>query len=83
MGRDHLPWYSAEPSLGTLLGGRGPFVLACYLRDGDRVFETYWTTGRGVEVMGPVLGLLDRSIYGRQEAWEDSPEGTPRINGDS
>jgi hypothetical protein len=42
-----MPWYSAQPSLGALLAGRqiGLFHLVCYLRDGGRVFETYWTTG--------------------------------------
>src|ERR1035441_542082 len=47
-----LPWYSAEQSLETLLAGRviGTMHIVCYVRDGDRVFETYWTTGRGVEV---------------------------------
>jgi predicted dithiol-disulfide oxidoreductase (DUF899 family) len=53
-------------------------MKACYLRQGDRVFETYWTTGRGVEVMAPSYGLLDMTVYGRQEDWEDSPEGYPQ-----
>ncbi|MFF5988250.1 DUF899 family protein [Prauserella flavalba] len=77
MGWD-MPWYSAEKSLDVLMAGRGPFMLACYLRRDDRVFETYWTTGRGVEVMGQTYGLLDRTAYGRQEDWEDSPEGWPK-----
>jgi predicted dithiol-disulfide oxidoreductase (DUF899 family) len=78
MGWD-LPWYSAQPSLDELLVGRelGLFHLVCYLRDGDRVFETYWTKARGVEVMDYSWALLDRTVYGRQEAWEDSPEGWP------
>jgi predicted dithiol-disulfide oxidoreductase (DUF899 family) len=49
-----------------------------YLRDGDRVFETYWTSGRGAEVMAPAYGLLDLTVYGRQETWEDSPPGWPQ-----
>jgi predicted dithiol-disulfide oxidoreductase (DUF899 family) len=53
-------------------------MKVCYLRDGDRVFETYWTTGRGCEVMGNSYGMLDMTVYGRQEPWEDSPEGWPR-----
>lgn len=72
MGWD-VPWYSARESIDTLMAGRGPFMLACYLRQGDRVFETYWTTGRGVEAMDQTYGLLDRTAYGRQEPWEDSP----------
>jgi predicted dithiol-disulfide oxidoreductase (DUF899 family) len=63
------------------MAGRGPFMLACYLRQGDRVFETYWTTGRGVEAMDQTYGLLDRTAYGRQEPWEDSPVGWPQISG--
>jgi predicted dithiol-disulfide oxidoreductase (DUF899 family) len=73
-----MPWYSVAESVDTLLAGRGSFMLACYLRLGDRVFETYWTTGRGVEAMAPTPGLLDRTVYGRQESWEDSPEGWPQ-----
>jgi predicted dithiol-disulfide oxidoreductase (DUF899 family) len=73
-----VPWYSAQPSLDVLLAGRAPFVLACYLRSGDRVFETYWTTGRGVEAMDQTYGLLDLTAYGRQEPWEDSPAGWPQ-----
>ncbi len=71
MGWD-VPWYSVHYSRDALMAGRGPFMLACYLRQGDRVFETYWTTGRGVEVMDNTYGLLDRTVYGRQETWEDS-----------
>jgi predicted dithiol-disulfide oxidoreductase (DUF899 family) len=79
MGWD-VPWYSALDSIEPLLAGRR-FNRAClvfYLRDGDRVFETYWTGGRGFEVMAPAYGLADMTAYGRQEAWEDSPEGWPR-----
>ncbi len=41
------------------------------------VFETYWTTIRGVEVMDNNYHLLDLTVYGRQETWEDSPAGWP------
>jgi len=72
-----MPWYSARDSLDTLLVGRrvGLFHLVCYLRQGPRVFETYWTTGRGVEAMDNSYDLLDLTVYGRQEKWEDSPTG--------
>jgi predicted dithiol-disulfide oxidoreductase (DUF899 family) len=50
----------------------------CYLRDGDRVFETYWTTLRGVEAMDYSYALMDLTVYGRQEPWEDSPPGWPQ-----
>jgi predicted dithiol-disulfide oxidoreductase (DUF899 family) len=75
-----MPWYSAEASLGTLLVGRevGHFHLVCYLRQGSNVFETYWTTGRGVEAMDNSYDLLDMTVYGRQEKWEDSPPRWPK-----
>ena len=83
MGWD-VPWYSAQDSAEALLtAGRpvGKFYLVAYLRDGDRVFETYWTRGRGVEAMSPSYGLLDMSVHGRQERWEDSPAGWPQHMG--
>jgi len=75
-----MPWYSAEDSRDALLIGRrvGKMHLVCYLRNGDRVFETYWTTLRGVEAMDYSYGLLDLTVYGRQESWEDSPAGWPQ-----
>ena len=79
MGWD-MPWYSAQDSAGTLLVGRqvGLMYLVCYLRNGDRVFETYWTTRRGVEAMDYSYALMDLTAYGRQEPWEDSPPGWPQ-----
>jgi predicted dithiol-disulfide oxidoreductase (DUF899 family) len=80
-----MPWYSAVGSLDALLVGRqvGLSHLICYLRDRDRVFETYWTTGRGVEAMDYSYGLMDLTVFGRQEAWEDSPPGWPQRSGDN
>ena len=65
-------------SSDRLLAGRHFGMKVCYLRDGDRVFETYWTTGRGCEAMGNSYGMLDMTVHGRQETWEDSPEGWPQ-----
>jgi predicted dithiol-disulfide oxidoreductase (DUF899 family) len=75
-----MPWYSAQQSLETLLVGReiGMMHVVCYLRRGDRVFETYWTTRRGVEAVDINYRLMDLTIYGRQEPWEGSPEGWPQ-----
>jgi predicted dithiol-disulfide oxidoreductase (DUF899 family) len=75
-----MPWYSAQDSLDALLVGRqiGKFHLVCYLRNGDQVFETYWTNGRGAETMDNNYALLDLTLYGRQEPWEDSPAGWPQ-----
>lgn len=80
-----VPWYSARDSAEALLAGRWFGMQVAYLRDGDRVFETYWSSGRAGEVYAPSYGLLDMTVYGRQESWEDSPPGWPKpfaTNGD-
>jgi len=80
MGWD-IPWYSAERSLDSLLGPpkqAGMMHTVCYVRDGDRVFETYWTSIRGVEALDYNYALMDLTVYGRQEPWEDSPPGWPQ-----
>jgi predicted dithiol-disulfide oxidoreductase (DUF899 family) len=75
-----MPWYSAQGSLDILLAGRraNRMYIICYLRQGSRVFETYWTTIRGVEAMDNSYRLLDLTVHGRQEAWENSPTGWPQ-----
>jgi predicted dithiol-disulfide oxidoreductase (DUF899 family) len=75
-----MPWYSAQESLDTLLAGRpvSMMYIVCYLRQGSRIFETYWTTIRGVEAMDNSYRLLDLTVYGRQETWEDSPASWPQ-----
>jgi predicted dithiol-disulfide oxidoreductase (DUF899 family) len=73
-----MPWYSARDSLDELQAGRGVGGYVSYLRDGDRVFETYWTTSRGCEAGATSYHLLDLTVYGRQEFWEDSPDGWPQ-----
>ncbi|MGH3768511.1 MAG: DUF899 family protein [Pseudonocardiaceae bacterium] len=61
MGWD-VPWYSTQDSADALLAVHGPAQgplfagLVCYLRHGDRVYETYWSSGRGVEAMTPAMG---------------------------
>jgi predicted dithiol-disulfide oxidoreductase (DUF899 family) len=69
------PWYSVrdvKPPVGGSMGS-----ATCFLRDGDRVFLTYSTTGRGIEPIDGSFGLLDMTPYGRGETWEDNPEGWP------
>ncbi|WP_432589399.1 DUF899 domain-containing protein [Streptomyces sp. HD1123-B1] len=71
------PWYSVR-GVDAPIGGQMGHLI-CFLRDGDRVFLTYSTTGRGNEPVNGSLGLLDMTPYGRGEAWEDNPEGRPVI----
>jgi predicted dithiol-disulfide oxidoreductase (DUF899 family) len=59
-------------------GAGDVFLLNCFVRDGDRVFRTYSTTGRGVDRVMFVMNILDLTVYGRKEDWEDSPAGWPQ-----
>jgi predicted dithiol-disulfide oxidoreductase (DUF899 family) len=67
----------AEPKKGEYQDGE-MFGLSVFLRDGGEIYRTYFTTHRGVETLGPVWTLLDLTPFGRQEEWEDSPEGYPQ-----
>jgi predicted dithiol-disulfide oxidoreductase (DUF899 family) len=74
-----VPFYSSYGSdFNTDLGLGGGFGLSVLLRDGDEVFRTYFTRGRGVDRLRLDFNLLDLTPYGRQEEWEDSPEGWPQ-----
>jgi predicted dithiol-disulfide oxidoreductase (DUF899 family) len=75
-----VPWFTTvgEEFNEDVGIGRG-FGLSVFIRDDDdSVFRTYFTTHRAVEAIGPHWSLLDLTPYGRQEEWEDSPEGTPQ-----
>ena len=70
------PWYSTHGSTDLVWETEG--VFTCLVRRGDSVYLTYETTNRGVESMIPSFKLLDLTAVGRQEWWEDSPEGWPQ-----
>ena len=73
------PWYTAVgDEFQTARGTTEYFKLDVYLRDDERVFLTYSTQGRGVEALGSVWTFLDLTPLGRQEEWEDTPEGRPQ-----
>ena len=72
------PWYSVRGLDAPIGGDMGN--LTTFLRDGDRVFLTYSTTGRGTEAASGSFALLDMTPYGRREAWQDYPEGWPEGN---
>ncbi|QAY62703.1 DUF899 domain-containing protein [Xylanimonas allomyrinae] len=77
-----VPWYSvadvADPTLGSRFG-----EWLWLLRRGDDVYLTYAVTGRGTEAMMASMQVIDRSVYGRGERWEDSPAGWPQPFGPS
>ena len=59
-------------------GAGGGFIQTAFLRTGDAIYRTYTTEQRGVDRLLFVHNLIDLTVYGRQEAWEDSPEGWPQ-----
>jgi predicted dithiol-disulfide oxidoreductase (DUF899 family) len=86
-----IPWYSSFNSDFNVDFGVSPqtpqpdayqdgesFGLSVFLREGESVFRTYFTTARGVEALGSVWTYLDLTPLGRQEKWEDSPAGYPQ-----
>ncbi|MFN0193950.1 MAG: DUF899 family protein [Aestuariivirga sp.] len=78
---NRMTWYSAaESSFGSDMGAPlgGGFQVNVFLRDGDTVYRTYNTQGRGTEQLGHVFGLIDLLPYGRQEEWQDVPPGWPQ-----
>lgn len=78
-----MPWvssagtsFNADFGLSTAEGET--FGLSCFLRDGAAIYHTYFTTDRALEAMDTNFTLLDWTVFGRQETWEDSPEGWPQ-----
>ena len=74
-----LPFFSSHGTTWTKDQGiGGGFQLMMFLRDGEKVYRTYATTARGVDRLLFTHNILDLSVYGRQEDWEDSPAGWPQ-----
>lgn len=76
-----MTWYStANSPFGDDVGAPldGGFAVNVFLRDGDTVYRTWHTDGRGTEQLSYTFALIDLLPYGRQEVWQDSPEGWPQ-----
>lgn len=78
-----MPFYSAaKNSFNEDLGidGDKEHATSVFIRDGKKIYRTYYTGGRGVEYMGTPFAILDMTPYGRSEKWEDSPKGWPQTD---
>jgi predicted dithiol-disulfide oxidoreductase (DUF899 family) len=78
MGWEHIPWYTMTDDFDADFGVDEWHGTNAFIRDGDRVFRTYLVNARGDEQMGNTWNYLDITALGRQENWEDSPEGYPQ-----
>ncbi|CAN5485848.1 DUF899 family protein [soil metagenome] len=75
-----MPWYSSsESSFGADVDAPpgGGFAVNVFFRDGDTVYRTWHTNGRGTEQLSHTFPLIDLLPWGRQEDWLDSPDGWP------
>ncbi len=73
-----MPWYTITDSFDVDFGVDQWHGHNIFYRDGDKVFRTYFINNRGDEAMGSTWSYLDMTPLGRQETWEDSPEGYPQ-----
>jgi len=73
-----MPWYTITDDFDTDFGVDEWHGTNAFIRDGDRVFRTYFINARGDEALGSTWSYLDMTALGRQETWEDSPEGYPQ-----
>lgn len=73
-----MPWYTITDGFDVHLGVHEWHGTNAFIRDGDRVFRTYFIDNRGDEAMGGTWSYLDITALGRQELWEDSPPGYPQ-----
>jgi predicted dithiol-disulfide oxidoreductase (DUF899 family) len=77
-----MTWYStANSPFGADVGAPpgGGFAVNVFLRHGDKVYRTWHTNGRGTEQLSYSFALIDLLPYGRQEEWQDSPDGWPQF----
>ncbi len=73
-----IPWYTITDDFDADFGVDEWHGTNAFLRDGERIFRTYFVDSRGDEAMGSTWSYLDITALGRQEEWEDSPEGSPQ-----
>jgi predicted dithiol-disulfide oxidoreductase (DUF899 family) len=78
MGWELIPWYSLTDTFDSDFGVGEWHGTNAFIRDGDRIFRTYFVNSRGSEALGTTWSYLDITALGRQERWEDSPEGYPQ-----
>src|SRR6202795_1624473 len=70
-----MPWYTMTDGFDTDFGVDEWHGTNAFIRDDDNVYRTYFINNRGDEAMGSTWSYLDITALGRQEEWEDSPEG--------
>ena len=80
MGWELIPWYTITDDFDKDFGVDEWHGTNAFVRDGERIYRTYFLNSRGAEAMGSTWSYLDITALGRQEEWEDSPEGYPQTS---
>ena len=78
MGWDDWPWYTTRDDFSKDFDVDQWFGINVFFRDGDRVYRSYYATSRASEELSSVWALLDITPFGRQEQWQDAPDGVPQ-----
>ena len=78
MGWEHIPWFTITDSFDKDFGVDEWHGHNVFIRDGESIFRTNFINNRGDEQMGGTWNYLDITPLGRQEQWEDSPQGYPQ-----
>jgi predicted dithiol-disulfide oxidoreductase (DUF899 family) len=73
-----MPWYTMTDEFDAEFGVDEWHGTNAFIREGDQVYRTYFLNNRGDEALGSTWSFLDMTALGRQEEWEDSPEGYPQ-----
>ena len=73
-----MPWFTMTDGFDADFGVDEWHGTNAFIRDGERVFRTYFVNNRGDEALGGTWSYLDVTPLGRQETWEDSPAGYPQ-----
>ena len=72
-----MPWYTMTDDFDTDFGVDEWHGTNAFIRDGDRVFRTYFINNRGDEPMGGTWAYLTSPRSGAREEWEDSRRLSP------
>ena len=77
-GWERIPWYTITDDFDKDFDVGEWHGHNAFIRDGDRIFRSYFIDARGDEALGTTWSYLDMTALGRPEEWEDSPDGWPQ-----
>jgi predicted dithiol-disulfide oxidoreductase (DUF899 family) len=78
MGWEYIPWYTITDDFDKDFDVDQWHGTNAFIRHDGHIYRTYFVDARGDEQMGGTWNYLDITALGRQETWEDSPEGYPQ-----